>query len=100
MKPRKTKYLTKRVLTQRIGFTEGSLNDLKDIREMLELVTDVKYSRALLIRRALEVYRDYLAVQEVSEELPQELRKIIRIRGQRGRPPKELQPVNLLKGGI
>lgn len=97
---RKTKYLTKRVLTQRIGFTESTLTDLEDIRDLLSLVTDVKYSRAILVRRAFEVYRDYLAIQDVSEELPQELRKINSVRGTKGRPPKELLPVKLIEGGI
>jgi hypothetical protein len=96
----RTKYLTKRALTQRIGFTESSLHDLEDIRLMLSLVTDVKYSRAILIRRALEVYRDHLAVIDAYEELPRELGKITRVRGTRGRPPKELLPVELIEGGI
>ena len=102
MKPtkRKAKYLTKRALTQRIGFTESTLDDLENIRQMLGLVTDVKYSRALLIRRALEVYADHLAVLEVPDELPREVRNINRVRGKKGRPPKPFLAYELIEGGI
>lgn len=102
MKPKKrrTKYLTKRALTQRIGLTEGSVEDLDEIRQVLTDVTETQYSRALLIRRAIEVYRYYLEGQLYDGPLRTELARIARIKGSKGRPTKSSPSYKPLEQGI
>lgn len=97
---RRTKYLTKRALTQRIGLTKGSVDDLDEIRLILTDVTDMKYTRALLIRRAIEVYRYYLVDKFYNEQLLSELAQIADIEGKKGRPPERAALLEPLEGGI
>lgn len=84
----KKRYLTRKLISQRIGLTEGSIDTLKDIKRILKALSKKDYSRALLIRRAIEVYAEYLLEQYRKGLLSSEAYYIDELTGIRGRPPE------------
>ena len=100
----KKRYLTRKIISQRIGLTEGSVETLKDIKKVLKAFAKKDCSRALLIRRAIEVYAEYLLEQYHKGLLPSEAYRIEELTGIRGRPPEiqaevEGKTSNAIEGG-
>ena len=81
----KKRYLTRRAITQRVGLTEGSIHTLNDIAHTLQSMTDIAYSRPMIIRRAIEVYASHLQGLYNEELLHTELDELDGLKGQRGR---------------
>ncbi|RRC98494.1 hypothetical protein [Amphritea balenae] len=88
MKRRPKVYLTRKAISQRIGLTESSIETIQEISEVLSRFSSKDYSRALLIRRAIEVYDQYLLNQHRGGYLSAEPERIERLTGARGRPSK------------
>jgi len=81
----KKRYLTRRAITQRVGLTEGSIDTLNDIAFTLQTMTDITYSRPMIIRRAIEVYASHLLGLYSEGLLHTELDELDGLKGQRGR---------------
>ncbi|WP_432471799.1 hypothetical protein [Amphritea sp. HPY] len=100
----KKQYLTRKAISQRIGLTESSVETLRDIKKVLKAFTKKDHSRALLIRRAVEVYAEYLLEQYHKGLLSSETYYIEELTGIRGRPPKvsaaEGETSKATQGGI
>lgn len=79
--------LTKKVMNQRVGFTEGSLATINDISQLYQINVKTEFSRSLIIRRALEFYAHALREVKTQSQLYQESRELIAHRGNRGRRP-------------
>lgn len=102
MKKRPKVYLTRKAISQRIGLTESSVDTIQEIAEVLMRFSSKDYSRAMLIRRAIEVYSQYLLEEHRKGYLSDEPERIEQLAGFRGRPPKSLagQSSHVIHGGI
>jgi len=94
------RYLTQRVISQRIGLTQGSINTLKQIAYVLKSISKYRYSRALIIRRAIEVYADHLVSLHENGLLHTEGSQVESIKGVRGRPIKAVSEAKAVEASV
>jgi hypothetical protein len=94
------RYLTQRFISQRIGLTQGSINTLKQIAYVLKSISKYRYSRALIIRRAIEVYADHLVSLHENGLLHTEGSQVESIKGVRGRPTKAVSEAKAVEASV
>ncbi|NRA17471.1 MAG: hypothetical protein HRU04_18435 [Oceanospirillaceae bacterium] len=96
--------MTRRAITQRIGLTESSVRTISDITRALRSVAEIDYSRPMVIRRAVEVYAEYLLELHNKGLLHTEIADVDALQGQRGRratqSSRSATACNQYEGGI